>query len=56
MNKRLKKPNFDCAALDGEYDCGCGDTPISDESDPMDLEYDPSKDHITGVGMIKGGR
>lgn len=24
--------------------------------DPMDLEFDPTKDKITGVGMIKGGR
>ncbi|KAF8058797.1 ERV/ALR sulfhydryl oxidase domain-containing protein [Lyophyllum atratum] len=62
VNKRLEKPNFDCAHLDAEYDCGCGDDPIkkdsalSDGAGPMDLEEDPSKDGITGVGMIKGGR
>ena len=56
VNKRLKKPVFDCAGLDGEYDCGCGDTPIAGSNDPMDLEHDPSKDDITGAGMIKGGR
>lgn len=56
INKRLRKPVFDCAALDGEYDCGCGDTPIAAANDPMDLEHDLSKDDITGAGMIKGGR
>ena len=56
MNKRLTKPIFDCANLDGEYDCGCGDTPTVASNDPMDLEHDPSKDDITGAGMIKGGR
>lgn len=24
--------------------------------DPMDLEFDPTKDKVTGVGLIKGGR
>ncbi|OBZ69748.1 Asparagine--tRNA ligase, cytoplasmic [Grifola frondosa] len=60
VNQRLKKPEFDCANLDSTYDCGCGDTPIGSPlsalNDPMDLERDPSKDQITGVGMIKGGR
>ncbi|GLB37838.1 putative sulfhydryl oxidase [Lyophyllum shimeji] len=62
VNKRLGKPNFDCAHLDAEYDCGCGDDPISKSSPPssdagpMDLEDDPSKDDITGASMIKGGR
>jgi hypothetical protein len=26
---RLKKEEFDCAHLDAEYDCGCGDDGIS---------------------------
>ncbi|KAF5380636.1 hypothetical protein D9615_004757 [Tricholomella constricta] len=61
VNKRLNKPIFDCARLDAEYDCGCGDEPIKKVSPPsnlgpMDLEEDPSKDDLTGVGMIKGGR
>ncbi|KAG6856398.1 hypothetical protein H0H87_005016 [Tephrocybe sp. NHM501043] len=61
VNKRLNKPIFDCAHLDDEYDCGCGDSPIkktstSSDTDPMSLEDDPSKDDLTGVGMIKGGR
>ncbi|KAG5636576.1 hypothetical protein H0H81_007584 [Sphagnurus paluster] len=61
VNKRLNKPIFDCAHLDAEYDCGCGDEPIqkatpSSNTGPMDLEEDPSKDDLTGVGMIKGGR
>ncbi|KAG5734231.1 FAD-linked sulfhydryl oxidase ERV2, partial [Termitomyces sp. T112] len=53
VNKRLNKSIFDCAHLDDEYDCGCGDEPIkktpSPSSDPMDLEIDPSKDDLTGV-------
>ncbi|KAJ4483612.1 ERV/ALR sulfhydryl oxidase domain-containing protein [Lentinula aciculospora] len=60
VNHRLRKPEFDCAHLDDEYDCGCGDTPINgvgaDDVDPMDLEADPSKDEVTGANLIKGGR
>jgi len=61
VNERLHKPDFDCANLDATYDCGCGDDPdgLSSQiikNDPMDLEQDPSKDGITGVGMIKGGK
>lgn len=63
VNKRLEKPMFDCAHLDDEYDCGCGDSPIKKlpsapdtNSGPMDLEQDLSKDDVTGAGLIKGGR
>jgi len=59
VNKRLHKPEFDCANLDATYDCGCGDQPLSTKTkvtDPMDLERDISKDDVTGVGLIKGGR
>ncbi|KAE9394793.1 FAD-dependent thiol oxidase [Gymnopus androsaceus JB14] len=61
VNLRLHKPEFDCAHLDDEYDCGCGDTPISslaalEDVDPMDLEADPSRDEVTGAGLVKGGR
>ncbi|KAF9463570.1 ERV/ALR sulfhydryl oxidase domain-containing protein [Collybia nuda] len=60
VNKRLKKPEFDCAHLDDEYDCGCDDSPVEgsppSKVDPMDLEYDPSRDDITGADLIKGGR
>lgn len=59
VNARLHKPEFDCAHLDAEYDCGCGDAPINvAKGTPldMDLERDPSKDDVTGVGLIKGGR
>ncbi|KAF8190839.1 ERV/ALR sulfhydryl oxidase domain-containing protein [Pholiota molesta] len=60
VNKRLHKPDFDCAHLSDEYDCGCGDEPVSTKatstSDPMDLEDDSSKDDLTGVDMIRGGR
>lgn len=53
VNERLGKPEFDCAHLDDEYDCGCGDAPIKkvedassggdvgaggDKADPMDME------------------
>ncbi|KAA1470457.1 hypothetical protein DENSPDRAFT_836252 [Dentipellis sp. KUC8613] len=61
VNERLHKPIFDCAHLDATYDCGCGDSPVnpssrSADADPMDLERDPSKDDLTGIGLIKGGR
>ena len=61
VNERLGKPEFDCAHLDATYDCGCGDDPVATstpapKADPMDLEEDSSKDSITGVDMIKGGR
>ncbi|KAF9012556.1 ERV/ALR sulfhydryl oxidase domain-containing protein [Cyathus striatus] len=56
VNKRLKKSEFDCAHLDATYDCGCGGEPVAPAVDPMDLERDTSKDDITGVGLIKGGR
>ncbi|KAJ3752314.1 ERV/ALR sulfhydryl oxidase domain-containing protein [Lentinula raphanica] len=60
VNHRLHKPEFDCAHLDDEYDCGCGDAPINavplGDIDPMDLESDPSKDELTGADLIKGGR
>ncbi|KAF5355458.1 hypothetical protein D9758_006296 [Tetrapyrgos nigripes] len=57
VNERLEKPEFDCAHLDDEYDCGCGDEPIKKkESDPMDLEDDPSQDELTGAQLIRGGR
>ncbi|KAF8161477.1 ERV/ALR sulfhydryl oxidase domain-containing protein [Crassisporium funariophilum] len=64
VNKRLKKPEFDCAHLSDEYDCGCGDeapaakttsTPTDEDLDPMDLEDDLSTDDLTGVDMIRGG-
>ena len=64
VNKRLQKPEFDCAHLSDEYDCGCGDEPVSTKegtkptgsSGPMDLEADINKDDLTGVDMIRGGR
>jgi hypothetical protein len=64
VNKRLNKPDFDCAHLSDEYDCGCGDGDIPPkanpssptDSDPMDLESDPTKDDLTDVEMIRGGR
>ncbi|KIK61164.1 hypothetical protein GYMLUDRAFT_43244 [Collybiopsis luxurians FD-317 M1] len=60
VNHRLGKEEFDCAHLDDEYDCGCGDSPINgpktSDVDPMDLEFDPSRDEVTGAGLIKGGR
>ncbi|TFY78478.1 hypothetical protein EWM64_g5536 [Hericium alpestre] len=63
VNERLHKPIFDCAHLDDTYDCGCGDdaapASISHSTiviDPMDLEHDPTKDDLTGIQMIKGGR
>ncbi|KAF9047626.1 ERV/ALR sulfhydryl oxidase domain-containing protein [Panaeolus papilionaceus] len=59
VNERLKKPEFDCAHLSDEYDCGCGDEsttakvpqatdatpPIHDGDD--DLEFDRSSEETT---------
>jgi FAD-linked sulfhydryl oxidase len=64
VNQRLEKPEFDCAHLDETYDCGCGDTPVKEgkeaakekNSEVDDLERDPSKDDVTGAGLIRGGR
>jgi hypothetical protein len=66
VNERLGKPVFDCAHLDATYDCGCGDDPLTSTTrsplvpgsveDPMDLEWDITRDDVTGVGMIKGGK
>ncbi|KIM36749.1 hypothetical protein M413DRAFT_448887 [Hebeloma cylindrosporum] len=64
VNKRLQKPEFDCAHLSDEYDCGCGDEPTTTKvntktaggSDSVNLEADTSKDDLTGVDMIRGGR
>ncbi|KAK2462479.1 hypothetical protein APHAL10511_005449 [Amanita phalloides] len=65
VNERLGKPRFDCAKLDAEYDCGCGDDPSKKPKpksgrkdrgdDPMDLERDQSVDRDTGVEMVRGG-
>jgi len=68
VNNRLKKPEFDCTRLSEEYDCGCGDQPISfkdtiktresvsnEKYDPMDLEDDLGRDRMTGADMIRGG-
>ncbi|KAF8622795.1 hypothetical protein AX15_006725 [Amanita polypyramis BW_CC] len=62
VNKRLGKEWFDCANLDAQYDCGCGDDlekgekyKSEDRKDPMDLERDQSVDRDTGIGMVKGG-
>lgn len=68
MNNRLRKPEFDCSRLNEEYDCGCGDQPLSvkdtiktresishEKYDPMDLEDDFGRDGMTGADMIRGG-
>lgn len=66
VNERLNKPIFDCAHLDDEYDCGCGDdsgTPRTSPYSPsltVDIEAgrdpEPTKDGLTGAHLIKGGR
>jgi len=50
VNERLGKPIFDCAHLDDEYDCGCGD----DSAEPTTSST--TKDEMTGVDLIRGGR
>ncbi|EAU91882.2 hypothetical protein CC1G_04649 [Coprinopsis cinerea okayama7 len=54
VNKRLKKPQFDCAHLDDEYDCGCGDEPAVKGGEGFN-ESDKGTDDLTGADMIRGG-
>ncbi|KAL4266104.1 Sulfhydryl oxidase [Pleurotus pulmonarius] len=56
VNERLKKPTFDCAHLDDEYDCGCGDEPKAKQDAATPVEHDPTKDEVTHAPLIKGGR
>ncbi|KZV61944.1 hypothetical protein PENSPDRAFT_746089 [Peniophora sp. CONT] len=51
VNERLKKPAFDCAHLEENYDCGCADDEKVDSA-----TTEKSKDDITGEQLIKGGR
>nr|GAT45975.1 predicted protein [Mycena chlorophos] len=46
VNERLGKEIFDCAHLDDEYDCGCGDEPIGTSALPIN----------EAVEMMRGGR
>ncbi|KAF8489684.1 ERV/ALR sulfhydryl oxidase domain-containing protein [Gautieria morchelliformis] len=48
VNERLQKPLFDCANLDGTYDCGCGDN-------PLDTKAKSRTDEETGIDLIQGG-
>ncbi|KAJ2918339.1 hypothetical protein MD484_g2126, partial [Candolleomyces efflorescens] len=61
VNKRLKKPLFDCAHVDSAYDCGCGDgDEDSDEEGKGKGKAAPEKknvvphDDLTGAEMIRG--
>jgi hypothetical protein len=51
VNERLEKPLFDCAHLDDEYDCGCGD-----DGQASETPSSTTKDELTGADFIKGGR
>jgi FAD-linked sulfhydryl oxidase len=54
VNERLKKPIFDCAHLDDEYDCGCGHD--DDDDDAPTTLPSTTKDELTGADLIQGGR
>lgn len=54
VNRRLKKPAFDCAHLDATYDCGCGDDEKG-AKEKKDSEGQVPKDDKTDVEMIRGG-
>ncbi|KAK0459195.1 ERV/ALR sulfhydryl oxidase domain-containing protein [Desarmillaria tabescens] len=61
VNERLGKPQFDCAHLDEEYDCGCGDEPINGTKalgggKAEDSAKNSDADELTGIEMINGGR
>lgn len=51
VNKRLSKPEFDCAHLDEEYDCGCGDPPLNAQNKKAGANLE---DERTGVGLTGG--
>ena len=56
VNKRLKKPEFDCAHLSDKYDCGCGDDKKTDKAaSNAEMDEPVSRDLLTGAGMIRGG-
>jgi len=46
----LKKPEFNCTMLEGTYDCGCGDEPVSSALDKQE-----ERDDHSGAKLIKGG-
>jgi len=54
VNIRLKKPEFDCAHLDAEYDCGCGDDGISSSLKDLD-DLEQQGDGPPGLNLEKGG-
>ena len=66
VNERLEKPIFDCAHLDEEYDCGCGDdgsahntsSPTSSSTARPESGHVPTetRDELTGANLIQGGR
>ncbi|KAF8911648.1 ERV/ALR sulfhydryl oxidase domain-containing protein [Gymnopilus junonius] len=60
VNKRLRKAEFDCAHLSDEYDCGCGDEPVSEKpaapAAAVPHTDDFGLDRLTGADMIRGGR
>lgn len=56
VNKRLKKPDFDCTKLDSTYDCGCGDPAgNSTASQTSTIAAEGRIDEVTGAELIKGG-
>jgi FAD-linked sulfhydryl oxidase len=55
VNERLGKPIFDCAHLDDEYDCGCGDDGHT-HGHTQATSSSATKDGMTGAELIKGGR
>ncbi|KAL1712483.1 ERV/ALR sulfhydryl oxidase domain-containing protein [Schizophyllum commune] len=58
VNKRLRKPEFDCAHLDETYDCGCGDDPVT-PTDPVKadargvVKEDAREVEGTGAGDVR---
>lgn len=52
----LLAPNPGSTPSVEHQDMGSGTGAERDKDDPMDLEVDPSRDGVTGIEMIKGGR
>jgi hypothetical protein len=55
VNKRLKKPEFDCSKIGDFYDCGCAD---EDKKDEKSKAGDKQEEELKGresISLVKEG-
>ncbi|KAK3690097.1 ERV/ALR sulfhydryl oxidase domain-containing protein [Podospora appendiculata] len=53
VNKRLKKPQFDCRNLGDTYDCGCGDEEKKKMDETPEERWEPTLEKENG--LVRGG-